>query len=172
MRAHIVGETTVQIPLTRGLTTILDRSDYDATPFLHRSWLAQATSTPDKFYAARQQWMPDEKRYRYFYIHRIIMGAPPELEVDHRDGNSLDNRRRNLRICNHQQNTQNRGNTRQRRYKGTVYMKEERRWRAEITLDWHCIHLGCFATEREAALAYNEAAARLFGEFAKLNDMG
>ena len=105
------------------------------------------------------------------YMHRLIMDAPKGVEVDHINGNRLDNRRCNLRLCTHKQNMQNRGGERNTssRYKGVHWDKNARKWRSMIGVDGKVRHLGYFEIEDEAALAYNQAASQHHGEFARLN---
>jgi len=97
------------------------------------------------------------------------------MEVDHINGDRLDNRRANLRIVTKQQNRQNIGKQSHRemtsRYKGVVQHPKTLRWRAIVKTGGKQRHLGYFATEHEAALAYNTAARELFGEFARLNEV-
>lgn len=100
-------------------------------------------------------------------MHRVVLRAPPEVLVDHWDGNRLDNRKFNLRSATHRQNAQNRATIAGRRYKGTYQAGD--RWKARIKYDGQMIHLGAFPTEEIAAVAYDLAAHRLFGEFARLN---
>jgi len=99
------------------------------------------------------------------------MQPPPGMMIDHINGNGLDDRRANMRTCTNQQNMRN---LRKRRsgssiYKGVYYDKRRRTWYARICHNGKNIHLGTFATEIEAARAYDRAARRLFGEFARLN---
>ncbi|MBN2130267.1 MAG: HNH endonuclease, partial [Sedimentisphaerales bacterium] len=105
------------------------------------------------------------------YMHREIMQPPPGMMVDHIDGNSLDNRRRNMRNCTNQQNMQNLAKSPRAsgRFKGVYYDKRRRTWYARICHNGKSIHLGTFGTEIEAARAYDKAAMELFGEFACLN---
>jgi hypothetical protein len=99
-------------------------------------------------------------------MHRLITGAPKGLVVDHINGNRLDNRKENLRVCTHAQNLMNRAS--KRKFKG-VRLREGGRWQAAIRVGGvrHC--LGGFETAEEAARAYDDAAVRLHGEFARLN---
>lgn len=109
-------------------------------------------------------------------MHRHITKAQPEQEVDHINHSGLDNRLSNLRICTRRQNT---ANTRKRvakedrsftsRFKGVSFRSDRMRWAAYIGTGKNREALGCYSTEEAAARAYNEAATRIYGEFAKLN---
>ena len=104
-------------------------------------------------------------------MHRLIMGYPQGVDVDHIDGNKNNNRRSNLRICTRSQNLQNQRKHKSStsRYKGVAFHIRSNKWDCRITVFGKVIHLGSYATETEAALAYNTAAMRYFGEFACLN---
>lgn len=105
-------------------------------------------------------------------MHRVIIKAPDSLEVDHINGNKLDNRISNLRLCTHSENGKNSGisirNT--SGYKG-VHRASPNRWQARIRVDGELLSLGYFKTKEEAARAYNEGALRYHGRFARLNDI-
>ncbi len=106
-------------------------------------------------------------------MHRLILSAPKGIYVDHIDGNPLNNTIENLRMCRKQQNE---FNTKIRMdnssgYKGVSFSKSKRLYRAYINRDGKQYFLGYFLTKEEAAVAYNEAAVVLFGEFARLNQI-
>lgn len=107
-------------------------------------------------------------------LHRLIMNCPKGMVVDHINGNTLDNRKSNLRICTKLENQYNqkkhKGN-RHSKYKGVTFRKElkSKPWEAFIYKDYKSTRLGYFATEKEAAVAYNAKALELYGQFAKLN---
>ena len=105
-------------------------------------------------------------------MHRVIAKAPDDMEVDHINGNKLDNRLVNLRLCTHRENGKNSGisvrNT--SGYKG-VTKASPNRWQARIRVDGELISLGLFETKEGAALAYNEGALRYHGRFARLNPL-
>lgn len=94
-------------------------------------------------------------------------------EVDHINGNRADNRIENLRAVNRAQNCANqRTQTRSASgFKGVTFMRKSSVWRARIKISQKEIHLGCFQSKDEAAIAYNKAAEKHFGNFAKLNKL-
>jgi len=109
---------------------------------------------------------------QHFYMHRLIAGAAQGVQVDHRNGNGLDNRRFNLRITDGTHNQANRGKQRgvnTSEYKGVWWDKGRQRWMAGIHVDGHSRSLGRFDEEIAAAQAYDEAALEAWGEFARLN---
>jgi hypothetical protein len=113
-------------------------------------------------------------REKYVYLHRLILDASSMQQVDHINGNRLDNRKENLRITSQQQNTFNAGlrSNNKSGYKGVRLRKDTKRWSASITHNYKEISLGCFDTKEEAAEAYNRKALELFGEYARLNKIG
>lgn len=109
-------------------------------------------------------------------LHRFIMGCPKNMVVDHINGNTLDNRKQNLRICTKLQNQYNQKKHKGKshsKYKGVTFRKElkSKPWEAFIYKDRKSKRLGYFITEKEAALAYNEAAIKCYGQFSKLNEI-
>jgi hypothetical protein len=110
----------------------------------------------------------------HIYMHRLITGAGPKHQVDHRNGNGLDNRRLNLRIATGTQNRANQGPLRMRngrasQYKGVYRDNRRDRWTASIQIDRQSHYLGRFANEEAAARAYDAAALEAWGQFARLN---
>lgn len=107
----------------------------------------------------------------FILLHRLVMNAPKGVSVDHINRDKLDNRKTNLRFANQSQNAANsiKPTGFKNKYKGV--QPYYRRWRANIGVNYKRIHLGVFATEQEAAKAYNAAAVKYFGEFAYLNDI-
>lgn len=101
------------------------------------------------------------------YLHRLIMGGTAEV-VDHIDGDSLNNTRKNLRCCSNSNNVKNSRIKEGRKYKGPVKRKNGR-YTSYIKFNFKSISLGTYDTELEAAQAYNKAALTYFGKFARLN---
>ena len=105
-------------------------------------------------------------------LHRVLLAPIPEgMEVDHINGDKLDNRRSNLRVVTHRENSYNQGAYKGRRYKGVYFHAKTGKWRASLNKDRRTHYLGLFETEEDAARAYNEAAREIFGAFARLNDV-
>lgn len=167
-----------KIPLTRGLFAIVDDADFEK--FGRFKWNANPMRHLQKtsFYAIR--WIPGG--LKKVLLHRLIMGDPKGMDVDHRDGNTLDCRRKNLRCATQAETTRNRGKTSKKTtsiFKGVHFDPHPRHhlkpWKATIGSrkeDGGKIprrHLGCFASEAEAARAYDAAAQQLFQQFARLN---
>lgn len=107
-----------------------------------------------------------------YKLHRYILGFP-DASIDHINGDVTDNRKANLRVCNDHQNQCNRGKTVKNTsgYKGVSWYAKGGYWVAKIRNHRKQFHLGCFETREAAAIAYNNAAKSLFGEFARLNEV-
>lgn len=152
--------------MSQGFRAAVDDADYDRVS--QYKWSAIQRGR----YAVRSETVAVGKR-RIIYLHRFIMDAPEGLTVDHINGNGLDNRRCNLRICSQGDNVRNRrhasGGT--SKYQGVCWNKARRKWQANITVDNRLCYLGLFDDEQDAARAYNAAAVEHFGEFARLNDV-
>ncbi len=157
------------IRTANGTEVLVDDADY--------AWLSQwrwhILRPKGRPYAARRESGTRKKRGAYIYMHQAIAMPSPGLQVDHVNGNTLDNRRKNLRACTRSQNNMN---TRPRkgcrsRFKGVCWRADRHRWKARITAGGKVSHLGLFETEEEAARAYNNAARRLHGQFARLNEI-
>ena len=106
------------------------------------------------------------------YLHREIMTAPKGRIVDHKNGDSLDNRRANLRLATHAQNSSNKRKTRSKttsRFIGVSFEKLQHRWAVKIKHKGKSYWIGGFKSELEAAKARDSAAKKYHGEFARLN---
>ena len=120
--------------------------------------------------AAKADW----KKYGNQQKWRKLLNAPDNLEVDHINHDRHDNRLENLRLVTRQQNVFNRRLNKNNTsgYKGVYRVKNSKRWYAHIMLDYKFISLGGYVTKEDAALAYNLAAKKYFGEYAYLNPIG
>lgn len=159
-----------EISLTRGLVTLVDDEDY--------VWLSQFKwQAGHGGYAKRTalhpsgQLLSNGRRKRAdLKMHREIMGLTfgDRREVDHIDGNTLNNTRANLRVCTHAENGKNlrKPITNTSGYKGVSYYKRSGKWMAYIMIEKKLKNLGYFDTPQLAHAAYCEAAKRIHGEFA------
>jgi hypothetical protein len=105
-------------------------------------------------------------------LHHVILGFPKNsYQIDHINGNGLDNRIENLRFCTNQQNQMNqkKRNGTTSKYKGVYFNVPKNKWSAYINLNGENIYLGSYIKETSAAIAYNEAAIRHFKNFSQLN---
>lgn len=108
-------------------------------------------------------------------LHRCIFGFPEAFQIDHIDGNTLNNRRINLRPTTQQENCMNRrkrSDSLSSSYKGVSFCNRRKKWQSQIMKKGVHYHMGFFNDEIEAARAYNIKALELHGEFAKLNVLG
>jgi hypothetical protein len=150
-----------EIPLTQGKVAIVDDEDYE---YLNQ-WKWCVTDTG---YAIRQASRPSKKGIR---MHRVIMQTPDGMDTDHINGNKLDNRRCNLRICTRSQNLQNSlahsNNTSGR--KGVSWSTLHQKWVAQIKTNTGYHYLGLFSDIADAVKTYDVAARKYFMEFARPN---
>lgn len=103
-------------------------------------------------------------------MHRLVMQAPPGMIVDHINGDTLDNRKSNLRLCTTAQNQQNtRSRTGSSRYKGVSFNAKKKRWRGAFMANGQNYYVGCFATEEEAARAVDKKRKEVCGDFSTTN---
>jgi hypothetical protein len=109
-------------------------------------------------------------RLAYYYITGI---DPAENEVDHINGNSLDNRFENLRIATHADNGKNQKKPKDNTsgFKGVVWNKQKKKWQASIKVNNKRIYLGCYNTSEEASAAYQSAAENYFKDFKRSQDL-
>lgn len=110
---------------------------------------------------------------RHVLLHRFLVHAKEEEEVDHEDGDGFNNRRSNLRVATKSQNRANRTRLAKNNNSGFHGVRwHAGKWVASIQKDKKRYYLGRFSDPRDAARAYNEKARELFGEFAcRLNDV-
>ncbi len=156
----------IEFKLMGGQITLIDRED--VSKMEGYNWRIQ-TGKGGKIYVVGY---PVGFWSQLILLHRFILNPPKHLDIDHRNGNGLDNRKSNLRICTRSQNLANQ--VRQSRsktssYKGVYLSKKDGVWVSKIKTNGHRIFLGRFNSEFFAALAYDKAAKEIFGEFARPN---
>lgn len=152
-----------EIKLTQGKVALVDDDDFERV----NAFKWQAFKNYQTWYARRNEGTSPRKNVR---MHQYILGVKGKAsQVDHCDGDGLNNQRSNLRIATMMQNQANRGPQRNNTsgFKG-VY-KHEGNWRAQIKYKGEKISLGAYPDPAEAARAYDRKARELFGEFAWQN---
>jgi len=156
------------VTLTRGYEAIIDAENVPLVEGYNWQHIGPNRQTN---YARRNGLVSRGENTRSgLYMHRVILDAPAGLEVDHIDGNGLNNRRGNLRLATPSQNSCNKGVTKSNTsgYKGVFWEKGRGKWRALIRLNYKLKHLGFFDTPEKAYKAYCEASDKLHGEFGRV----
>ena len=156
------AEPTIEVPLSRGYVTRIDAADRAFTD--GRKWSAQVVPRRRAVYAQTRIGG------KHIYLHKLL--CPGWDEVDHADGDGLNNCRSNLRDGtglgkNRPNRTMQRNNT--SGFKGVS--RSGRKWMATIKVNRKQVYLGTYGTPEEAADAYDQAAVQHFGEYAKTNAM-
>lgn len=152
-----------EIKLTKGKVALVDDDNYD--------WLAQYSwyaSFSGHWYAVTNVRLAGKKKK--VYMHRMISGAKdPKTEIDHIDGDGLNNTRTNLRQATRSENMRNRSNQRNNTSGWKGVYKGDKKFRAQIGIHRKSMHLGTFDTPEDAAAAYDRAARELHGVFSLTN---
>lgn len=145
-----------EIPLTQGKVALVDDEEFERLAGF--KW--RVMKTPYNYYAARGHDT---------LMHRSLLCAKAGQDVDHKNGNGLDNRRDNLRLCTRGQNNANTHKPTRNSLGYRGVNKNGRNFCAMIQVNLKRIYLGTFTSTEEAAREYDRAARTHFGEFAKLN---
>jgi hypothetical protein len=153
-----------QIQLTQAKVALVDDEYFDVLNIF--KWCAHRHY--NTFYAVRVTNRPNRKM---ILMHRVILNPLGGLQIDHINGNGLDNQRANLRVCNGSQNMCNRGKHEDNTsgFKGVCFRKYRKKFQAQIRMYGKQFYLGMFPTAIEAAKVYDVAAIRIHGEFARTN---
>lgn len=154
-----------KIELTQGYFALVDAEDFELVSKF--SW--HASVQRGKVYAdGITGKRPNRKRIR---MHRMIMQCPPDMLVDHIDGNSLNNQKSNLRLCNNTENVRNQAGHRDRagKFKGVIFQKERNKYCAKLSFNGKLVYSKRYSNEVDAAKAYDMLARKYFGEFARTN---
>jgi len=163
-----------EIQLTQGKVALVDDEDYEELSKM--SWHAWYNKNNNSFYTHHSVYNGSGKNPSVIRMHRHILGIKDnKVHVDHINGNTLDNRRCNLRPVNRSQNTTNatkvrRDNKSGFRGVGEYFYTGVKKWTAKLKKDGKVIRLGYFDSPEEAARAFDKAAKELYGEYCgKLN---
>ncbi len=162
------------IPLTRGLSTVIDDDDWILVSGYRWQAVRRSFSGTECYVA--QAHTPGNHSHSVL-MHRVILGltttgkSGTHPDVDHISMDTLDNRRVNLRAASRSQNKANQRaqNGNRTGYKGVSVMRRCARWRADIGYQGRVVYLGSFRSPEDAARAYDAKARELFGEYAHVN---
>jgi len=161
------------IPLTKGMFSLVDDEDFESLS-MHKWQIHTGNSGP---YASRRESCKKNKKRPHIFMSSAVIGKSSCLVIDHINGNTLDNRRTNLRFCTHSQNLRNSkpsidtGKKSYSRYKGVKKLKRKNRfsWIATIYWEGDTVYLGSFKTEEEAARRRDIETRKLHGEYSWCN---
>jgi len=157
-----------EIPLSKGQVALVDDADFEWLSLF--SWHARLNKTTNSYYAFTHIRVPGGK-FKKTGMHHVIMFPPWGMVIDHKDHNTLNNQRSNLRLATRSQNNQNhriRSNNTSG-YNGVHFDKSTRKYISIVKSKGKAYYLGLFTDKVEAAKAYDKKAKELFGEFACLN---
>lgn len=147
---------------------LLDDEDYDLV-IAQGAWHINNKGYVHRF--TSHGYINGRQQTKVMLLHRLIMNAPKDTEIDHKDGNPLNNQKSNLRISTHHQNMMNRKKQKNNKsgYIGVRWIESRKKWKAAIVLNKKENHIGYFVDLQEAVRARDAKAIELHGEFAKLN---
>lgn len=162
-----------QLQLAQGYISLVDDEDFE---WLSKwKWYAMKKKRGSDVYirSVQRGTFYSDGTWKLLYLHRLLMKLQwgDKRVVDHINGNPLDNRKANLRVCTTPQNVRNRGKNSNNTsgYKGVSWDKEKKKWSANIWLNNKSYFIGYYKTAKEASKAYDKKAIKMHGEFAYLN---
>lgn len=154
-----------EIQLSQGKVALIDDDDFERVNQF--KWSFGVSKRDKTIYVKRRDWSKKE----YIKLHRFILNAPKNKQVDHIDGNGLNNQKSNLRLCSQSENKRNSkiysNNT--SGYKGVTFSRSNSKWIARVMVNKKYVNFGSYKTKEEAAIAYNNAAIKHYGNFARIN---
>ena len=139
-----------EIKLTQGKVTLVDDNDFEELN--KHKWFARKDY--NTFYVLRQSSTKGGIKRRTLLMHRIIMNCPEKLQIDHIDGDGLNNQKANLRVVTTRQNKQNIHIKTASKYPGVSWHKTGKTWQANIRIGNRKRYLGMFEKEEDAYAAY------------------
>jgi hypothetical protein len=166
------NKKTIKFKLTQNKIGIIDAEDWDKIK--NHNWYTEKGNST--FYVVTN--INKGKHQSQLRLHRLITNENnPEVFIDHKDFNGLNNKKNNLRKCTRNQNLQHsrKYKNTKNKFKGVCLMRTKRKekvyfyWVSQIRFNKKLLYLGTYKTELDAALAYNNKAKELFGDFALLN---
>ncbi len=155
-----------KIELTQGKVSLVDEEDFE---YLNQwKWYAQKDYKNGNYYAQRHDSQNNKK---IVLMHKEILGVENKKQVDHKDGDGLNNQRTNLRPSSHSQNHSNteRYKNNKSGYKGVSWNKHSKKYLAQTSIDGKILVIGYFDSPEDAATAYNTVANQLHGDFTRPN---
>lgn len=153
----------MKLKLNKNKYTLIDKEDFDKVSQFN--W----------FFNGKHAYRTVQKNYKSktIYLHRFITNCPKGKTVDHINGDGLDNRKENFRICSQKNNSYNAKICKRNKsgFKGVSWIKSRKKWYVSIEKNGYSMSLGLFLDKEEAALAYNKYAKKYFGQYARLNNI-
>jgi len=156
-----------EIILTKNKVSLVDDEDFEMVNQFKWGWYNNSRTG----YASRHLPLGNGKRTKQS-IHRLLMNPKKREEVDHINGDGLDNRRSNLRVCTRAENACNRIQVQKNNtsgYRGVKWASDRNKWCVQIGTKGKKISIGYFKDKIQAALAYNQAALKYHGKHANIN---